>query len=347
MPGKVLTSADSEDRDRIVAAFREVAGPAGLILANLEAPITKAQDPREDKLYNLKAEHESLDLFDDRFVLGLANNHIMDFGTEGLLDTLSALRAKGLRYCGAGSTLKDAAQPSFAELNGTTFAFIAAADPRYAAAGDGLPGTCPASESLLRETVNALKPDVHVVCVSLHLGMEFVPAPTPLMRELARTCIDAGASVVAFHHAHCLSGWTRLGHGAVLWGLGNFFFPHCGPRGYKPWFDTARWDIRVDGSGEVRDVGIHPAVLKHNGEVRSAPGHDAKRIMVTIGKWSRHIQSDRHALYWRIRCLLRLGYLRAALGNYVQILQRKGFRYVLRVMMSTIKVHFAHGRETP
>src|ERR1035437_219376 len=79
-----------------------------LVIANLEAPITRLDVPAENKPYNLKNAPQALELFDSRFVLSLANNHIMDFGPHGLFDTLEALDAAGLTYVGAGRNLEQA-----------------------------------------------------------------------------------------------------------------------------------------------------------------------------------------------------------------------------------------------
>jgi hypothetical protein len=54
-----------------------------VIVANLEAPVMKYSIPRENKRYNFKLQKDVLELFDQRFVLSLANNHILDFGREG------------------------------------------------------------------------------------------------------------------------------------------------------------------------------------------------------------------------------------------------------------------------
>src|SRR5919197_4672163 len=71
----------------------------------------------------------------------LANNHVLDFGTQALLDTLAALDAAGIAHVGAGRTESEARAPAFLERSGMRLAIFAVADhPRAYAAGPSAPG---------------------------------------------------------------------------------------------------------------------------------------------------------------------------------------------------------------
>ncbi len=122
---------------------------AHFAVANLEAPVTTFSDARANKKYNLKIAPEALTLFDSRFVLSLANNHIMDFGEQGLRDTLDAFAGRGLTYAGAGLNIEEARKPAVVEVGNSRIGIVCAADPRYQPAGENTPGTCPAEPGLL------------------------------------------------------------------------------------------------------------------------------------------------------------------------------------------------------
>lgn len=179
---------------------------ADIVVANLEAPITNRSLARENKRYNLKTGSEILDLFDSRFVLGLANNHMLDYGEKGLLDTIEALDSQKIPHTGAGCNLEQARRPAVVNVAGVAIGVVCAADPRFQPATNSSAGTFPAHPDLLRETIQEVRQRVDVVVVSIHAGTEFLSAPSPMQLSLSELCIEEGVTVVNFHHAHCVSG---------------------------------------------------------------------------------------------------------------------------------------------
>ncbi|MBE0437773.1 MAG: CapA family protein, partial [Methylomicrobium sp.] len=193
-----------------------------LIVANLEAPITDKELAIEKKPYLHKTSTATLALFDERFVLSLANNHIMDYGASGLNDTIDALNKAGIQYAGAGQNLDQAKTPCLLTVEGIRIAVICAADPRFYPATETSPGTCPAHQSLLVESIQSIKNQVDFVIVSVHMGLEYVSVPSFNQMNLTQACFDAGTNVVHFHHAHCLSGAATNGKDMVFFGTGNY-----------------------------------------------------------------------------------------------------------------------------
>ncbi len=315
-----------------------------LVLANLECSITSSKDARANKKYNIRSSPEALAVFDRRFVLSLANNHIMDFGERGLLDTLEALDSRGLVYAGAGRTLDEARRPAVVEVEGIKIGVVCAADPRYQPAGPAQAGTCPATPELLRESLSDLRGRADAVAVSLHIGMEFVSVPTPFMRRIADLCLAEGARLVVFHHSHCLSGWTRNDGGVVIWSTGNYFFPYIIPKGYRPWFDSCVWRVGISVSGTgVDSVETIPVVLDRTGLPFIAKGGQALRIGRTIDRWSSRIESGRFLGGWCLLSLLRPSYLWVVLCNYLSIARREGLFGMLNSFFSTIRTQFQGG----
>jgi poly-gamma-glutamate synthesis protein (capsule biosynthesis protein) len=158
-------------------------------------------------------------------VVSLGNNHSMDFGEEGLLDTLAALDAAGIKHAGAGVDDWSARRPAFVEANGLRLAFLSYnAAPGAPPAGPATPGVAWASFEAIRQDVALALDDADLVIVSLHAGVEYQDAPSYEQRALARAAVDAGAVLVLGHHAHVLQGWERYGEGLIVYGLGNFVF---------------------------------------------------------------------------------------------------------------------------
>jgi poly-gamma-glutamate synthesis protein (capsule biosynthesis protein) len=315
-----------------------------LILCNLECPVTSAAIARQDKQYNFYSHLDSLDVFDDRFVLGLANNHVMDFGAQGLRETIEALDARGLLHAGAGLTIGEAMKPVVLELNDSRIGVICAADPRYQPATSSTPGTFPALPELLKEAIQELGSCSDTILVSLHMGMEYTSCPTPLMERTADMCLEEGANVVAFHHAHCISGTTTDRRGTILWGTGNYFFPPDQALVFRPWFDSAVWRIELPVADKRPErLETVPVVLDNDGFPHRATGKHERRILRSISRWSSRMKSGRLAGAWRFFSLLQPSYLRACLPAYLDIARRKGPTEVLRSLSATIKTQFRPG----
>ena len=184
-------------------------------------------------------------------VATLAGNHVYDFGAEGIVDTLQALSAAGLQSCGAGVDLPSASAPARVVRREKRIGVLSynAVGPRQAYAqaqragcayvrivhsttGEEvgpqtleLQATVPAPDSLAEMTraVDQLAREVDVVVVALHKGIVHTPAVLAgYERPLARAAIEAGAQIVAGHHAHILRGIELWRGRPIFHGLGNF-----------------------------------------------------------------------------------------------------------------------------
>lgn len=329
------------DAEGAASLARRVWGPvqdANLVVINLEGPTTNADTVRSQKLINLSSPPETLALLDDRFVVSLANNHIMDYREKGLVDTLEALQRRGIPHAGAGRNLAEARRPAICEANGARIGVLCAADPRYEAAGQHTAGTMPTKPELLREALTELRSTVDLVVVSLHMGLENTSVPSPLMLSLADLCLDEGASVVVFHHAHCVSGITRDDRGACLWGTGNYVFePPEIMRRFSPWYESAVWLVELDVSGKkIGDVLVKPVTLDDEGFPSAADGSQADRIVSQVFRWSTRIAKNRYLGIWRLLSWMAPRYLRLVLRGYARIARREGVRGVVEAISSTV-----------
>lgn len=175
-------------------------------------------------------------------IVSLANNHILDYDTPSLLDTMNYLARVGVRYAGAGRNIEDARAPSVIEVlapsgqirvaflayNELSFVYWTSAYPRMFAATDTVPGTAPMVRAQILEDVKKARELADLVVVSLHWGTEYVSWPSKTHRKLARDIIDAGASLVLGHHPHVLQGFEVYRGGLIAYSLGNFIFDQRG-----------------------------------------------------------------------------------------------------------------------
>lgn len=205
------------------------------VIANLEAPITASAAPwqRSWKTFHFRADPAAIRILECgniRFVC-LANNHILDFGEAGLLDTLRALDAAGIRHAGAGRNAAEAAAPTVLELPGLKVGLIAATDNMRAfAAGSDRPGANfiqitdePATLAWIDRSVSELRrAGAGVVVLSLHWGPNMRMSPRRHFRRFAHAAIERGVDVIHGHSAHVVQAVERHGRGIILYDTGNF-----------------------------------------------------------------------------------------------------------------------------
>ena len=140
--------------------------------------------------------------------------------------TRAHLEAAGLAVTGAGDTLAEAREPAILTVDGVTFAFLGydqIAWQHYGAREDA-PGTAHADLDGLAEDVRAAAARADHVIVGFSWGVEYIAEPTAREREVARTAIEAGASLVVGNHPHWVQATEWIGDAFVAYGLGNFVF---------------------------------------------------------------------------------------------------------------------------
>lgn len=213
-------------------SIRKVLSRADVAVLNLETAVTNA-GTRALKQYTYRAPAAVLTQLKSAGVdvVTLANNHGLDYGRDGLLDTLAASAATGLPIVGIGLDEDQAYAPHVIEVRGQRIAVLGATqvlDGNLEAtwtAGPGRPGLASAKRvtRLVKEVAKARKV-ADTVVVYLHWGRELDRCPLPQQQALARQLVAAGADVVVGSHAHVLLGDGWLDGAYVDYGLGNFVF---------------------------------------------------------------------------------------------------------------------------
>ena len=199
-----------------------------IAVGNLEAPLTERGSEYRDKTYRFRANPIAAAALKRAgfSVLTLANNHMMDYGDEGLRDTLATLSRHGIAHAGAGLSLADARRATVVVARGTRVAFLAYSltFPAEFYAGPNRPGTAPGYAPHVREDIRRAKAESDYVVVSFHWGAERAEFPKQYQMETARLAIDAGADAVIGHHPHVLQGIEFYRGKPILYSLGNFAF---------------------------------------------------------------------------------------------------------------------------
>ncbi|NMB35295.1 MAG: CapA family protein [Firmicutes bacterium] len=163
-------------------------------------------------------------------LLSTANNHSLDRGEEGILNTIAHIEAAGLDFVGTARSEEEGDEDFVLLLNDLKIVFFA-----YTYGTNGLP--VPAGKDYLvnllsrekmdadiRRAKNELKADIIVLC--LHWGDEYHRLPAEQQRSLAEDLIDKGADLIIGNHSHVVqpAEYIRTDNnaGLVLYSLGNF-----------------------------------------------------------------------------------------------------------------------------
>ena len=217
--------------DVIDEDYLEYMRSADLFWINNEFTYSDRGAPLNGKMYTFRAAPENVELLTQMGadIVGLANNHVYDYGEEALIDTMDTLQNAGIPYVGAGHDLAEAMSPVYFDLDGFTVAYVAASRAEKfkmtPQATESSPGIlrCYDNTLFLEEIEEAAAHADYVIALP-HWGMEYSTVLEEAQTKGAKAYIDAGADAVIGAHSHCLQGLEIYEDKPVVYSLGNFWF---------------------------------------------------------------------------------------------------------------------------
>lgn len=253
---------------------------ADVAVGNLESPLSSGGTPWPDKDVYFRGDPraiEGLKAADFTF-LALANNHILDYGTEALMDTVAALDLAGIGYAGAGADRAAAWKPAVATYGDTTVAFLSFSHilPAGFIATDSGAGLAPGRTDMdaVAAAIGAAKDEHDYVLVSFHWGVEYVDDANADQVRDGRVAIDAGADMVLSHHPHVVQGIEFYEGGLIAYSLGDFVFDHYSRKTGEAFILGA--ELGPDGVANVRAT---PVYLQGFGQPKFVTGAEATSIL--------------------------------------------------------------------
>ena len=214
----------------MLAPIAPVLSSADLAIVNLETAITE-RGTAEPKTYTFRAPASAFTALTGAGIdiASMANNHGLDFGPVGFLDSVVAYRDARFPVIGIGGDDAAAYAPFTTTIRGQRIAVIGAShvidsalmDEWIATDGHGGIASAYDTERLL-QAVRDARPHADTLVVFLHWGTEKMTCPQERQTTLARQLVDAGADVIVGGHAHRVQGAGRLDAAFVAYGLGNF-----------------------------------------------------------------------------------------------------------------------------
>lgn len=199
---------------------------ADFAITNLESPLIETGTPIKKTGPNLKAPMKSVEAlkFAGFDMVTLANNHLMDYGKDGLISTINVCETSGIHYVGAGMNYNEASQIKYEEIGGKKVAFINCCENEWSTTHGEEPGCNPLDEiGVFYQIQNAKRNSDYTVLI-IHGGHEMYEYPSPRMKKLYRWFVDLGVDAVIGHHTHCYCGWETYKNKPIVYSLGNFIF---------------------------------------------------------------------------------------------------------------------------
>ncbi|MEV5438480.1 CapA family protein [Streptomyces sp. NPDC052682] len=275
-------------------------------IVNLETAVTRAGSFAPGKEIHYRAHPDNLPALSAvrPDVCGLANNHVLDFGRPGLLETLDTLARAGLRTAGAGRTAEEAHAPAAVPLPGggrlLVFALGAASSgvPADWAATADRPGVAYVPELSLWEAdavvqrVRRARRAGDLVVVSLHWGSNWGYAVPRDQVRFAHALVDGGVDVVHGHSSHHPRPLEVYHERLILYGCGDFVDDYEGISGYERYRDDLRLAFLVSlaaDSGRLAGLRMVPLRARRM-RLEPAPEEDRAWLRATLDRISRGVR---------------------------------------------------------
>lgn len=223
---RVQESLIKNEKHLIYKEFLSEFNDSDLVVINLECPLTDSNNEIEKIGPNLKAQPETINgiKLGKKNIVTLANNHIMDYGVDGLSDTIRICKKNNVLTIGAGNNLNEAIKPIYIKKENKTIAFLNFCEDEFSTTYDDRPGTAPINSLLNYRAIKLAKRNSDILIIIVHGGSEHFSLPNPFIRETFYFFAELGADIIIGHHTHCVSGFEKYKGSLLFYSLGNFLF---------------------------------------------------------------------------------------------------------------------------
>ncbi|HJV13968.1 MAG TPA: CapA family protein [Propionibacteriaceae bacterium] len=277
-------------------------------IINLETSITTSDDYARGKAVHYRMNPANLPALAASApdICVLANNHVLDFGRSGLLETLDVLSEAGLRTAGAGRSLREAQAPAIVPISrtGGRLLIFALGSPSSGipygwAAADDRPGvnvvntlSDAAADELSRRVQQVRRPG-DVTVISVHWGSNWGYQVDSQQVHFAHRLIDGGVDLVHGHSSHHPRPLEVYRQKLILYGCGDLVDDYEGISGHRQYRDDLRllYFPRLDPTtGELAELRMAPLRARQM-RLNRAPEGDVRWLCKTLNKASRRFGS--------------------------------------------------------
>ena len=270
--------------------FKDSMSNVDMSIINLECPIVEDSfTPIQKNGPNLKCGKNACMILKELGfnMVTLANNHYLDYGTEGAENTIKVLNEYGIGYVGAGRNLAEASKSFYYNKDNKILAIINCCENEFSIATEISVGSNPLNPITQWYAIREAKQKADYVLVIVHGGHELYQLPSPRMQQLYRFFVDNGADAVINHHQHCYSGYEIYNGKPIFYGLGNFYFPN-----YKKLNSMWNEGYMVKLSFPAVDFQIIPYMTLDVGNITILSGDEKKAFFKNIDRINRLLSDD-------------------------------------------------------
>lgn len=226
----IKNRSESTDYSQVLDNVSNIWSDSDYVCGNLECALldNPSQFTKNEKEIHINAETRTVNVLKDNgfTLVNLANNHLADFCSEGVVSTLNALKNAGLKYVGAGANLEEASKYDIQEVNGVKIATVSVSDiiPKNFSAKDDKAGILSTNNMRYYQAVREASQVADLVIVNIHWGVEYALNETEQQKQLARNLINFGADIIIGSHPHVLQPVEKYKDGIIFYSMGNFVF---------------------------------------------------------------------------------------------------------------------------
>lgn len=250
-------------KNQINESVAELFRSADINIVNLEAPITNNRQGINKTGPNLESDTKSTKnilKYLEIDVVTLANNHIYDFGENGVIDTLNFCEKNNIKTVGAGENIGKASETLYLDTDEGRLAIINFAENEWASAKKEKSGANPMHIIDNIHQIKDAKEKSDFVIVVIHGGHEYYNLPSPRMVQQYRFYAEQGADIIVGHHTHCIGGFEIYNGVPIYYSLGNFLFTKNNPN--IDWYKGLALEIQLENK-EVKTT-IHPVKMSED-----------------------------------------------------------------------------------
>ncbi|MBU0999814.1 CapA family protein [Patescibacteria group bacterium] len=247
---------------------------ADAVFVNLESPlIPNCQTTDEGMKFCGDLRNARGLIYGGVSVASIANNHMGNYGLDGINSTTNLLKKNKISVTGHG-------QPAILTIRDKKFGFLG-----YNSIGAKEPGIAWAEISQIQSDIYNLKKQVNFVIVAFHWGFEYTSVPSSKQKELAHAAVDAGADLIIGNHPHWVQSVEQYRGKHITYSHGNFIFDQM-------WSNETREGVigkYTFNSEGLINIQFIPVVIDDYSQPRPATAAESEKILSRMKQSSRQI----------------------------------------------------------
>lgn len=317
------------DFDAVFNDFMDVLSGNDLNIVDLECPLTLTNSTRPKSGPYQKAHPATIGALRHAGVslVAMANNHMMDYGSQGVKDTMELCQNNEIQVVGAGKSIQEASHPYVTTIKGKRIAIINYADNEFLSTPDGKYQGNPLDPVNCFNDITSLRQQCDFIIALVHAGNEFYGLPSPRTKKLYRFLIDAGADAVVSHHTHTFTGYEVYKGKPVFYGLGNFVYDWPG-KIHSEWNRGYVVVLKISNAVDFQIVPLKqgnefPGVFQLNSEEITKFNKDLEQLSAIIS--DDHQLEQKFQEYCQSVFPMYDAFIEPYFGKYVTAMQKRRF----------------------